>query len=78
MPAKTINLARSPFKRHVLAAATEWTNLRDLCGKLISQGGGTPADVFECRRYAILALCAAGLMESETRGQEIYVRAVKK
>lgn len=27
MPAKTINLARSPFKRHALSRATHWTLL---------------------------------------------------
>ena len=75
---KTINLARSPFKRHALSMATEWTKRRDLCGTLISQGGSTPAATFEYRRKAIIALCQAGLMESETRGQTIYVRTVKK
>ena len=74
MPAKTINLARTPFKRHVLAIATHWTKRRTL----ISHGGSTPADTFECRRQAIIALCEAGLMETETRGQTIYVRTVKK
>ena len=78
MPAKTINLARSPFKRHVLAAATEWIKRRDLCGTLISQGGSTPAATFEYRRKAIIALCQAGLMETETRGQAIYVQTVNK
>ena len=78
MPAKTINLARSPFKRHALSRATDWTKRRDLCGTLISQGGSTPADTFEYRRKAIVELCAAGLMASETRGQTIYVRTVKK
>ena len=78
MPAKTINLARSPFKRHALSIATEWTKRRDLCGTLISHGGSTPADTFEYRRQAIIALCQAGLMETETRGQAIYVRTVKK
>ena len=73
MPAKTINLARSPFKRHALSMATEWTKRRTL----ISHGGSTPADTFEYRRQAIIALCQAGLMETETRGQTIYVRAVR-
>ena len=77
MPAKTINLARSPFKRYALQTATQWTKRRDLCGTLISQGGRTPADTFEYRRKAIVELCAAGLMESETRGQAIYVRTVQ-
>ncbi len=71
MPAETINLARSPFKRHSLSMATEWTKRRDLCGS-------TPADTAEYRRQAIIALCQAGLMETETRGQTIYVRTVKK
>ena len=77
MPAKTINLARSPFKRHALSRATEWTKRRDLCGTLISHGGSTPADTFEYRRQAIIALCHAGLLETETRGQTIYVQAVR-
>ena len=78
MPAKTINLARSPFKRYALQTATQWTKRRDLCGTLISHGGSTPADTFEYRRQAIIALCQADLMETETRGQTIYVRTVKK
>ena len=78
MPANTINLARSPFKRHALQTATQWTKRRDLCGTLISYGGSTPAATFEYRRKAINALCQAGLMESETRGQTIYVRTVKE
>ena len=78
MPAKTINLARSPFKRYALSMAAEWTKRRDLCGTLISHGGSTPADTFEYRRQAIIALCQADLMETETRGQTIYVRTVKK
>ena len=78
MPAKTINLARSPFKRHALSRATHWTKRRDLCGTLISHGGSTPADTFEYRRQAIIALCKAGLIESETRWQTIYVRTVQK
>jgi hypothetical protein len=78
MPAKTINLARSPFKRYALQTATKWIKRRDLCGTLISHGGSTPAATFEYRRKAIVELCAAELMESETRGQTIYVRTVKK
>ena len=78
MPAKTINLARSPFKRHALSMATDWTKRRDLCGTPVSQGGSTPADTFECRRQAIIALCQAGLMETETRAHgAIYVRTVQ-
>ena len=78
MSTKTINLARSPFKRYALQTATHWTKRRDLCGTPVSQGGSTPADTFEYRRKAIVELCAAGLMDSETRGQAIYVRTVKK
>ena len=78
MPAKTINLVRSLFKRYALQTATQWTKRRDLCGTLISHGGSTPADTFEYRRQAIIALCQADLMETETRGQTIYVRTVKK
>ena len=77
MPANTINLARSPFKRHALQTATQWTKRRDLCGTLISYGGSTPAEIFECRRQAINALCQAGLMETMMIGQTIYVRTVR-
>ena len=72
-----INFNRSPFKAHVMRETQngEWVKRADLCGRLIRNGGDTPADTFEYRRQAIISLVRAGYLETKTgTNGAIYVR----
>lgn len=49
--------------RWVMEVSTDWTKRRDLCGRLISEGGSIPRDTFEYRRQAIKRMVREGLLE---------------
>lgn len=68
--------ANAPFKRYVLEQTTAdtWTKRRDLCGRLIREGGNTPQATFEYRRQAIISMVQDGTLEQKYIGRAIYVR----
>ena len=82
MPAKTINLARSPFKRSVMKELSStpdvWVRRRDLCGRKIRDGGNTPSETFNYRSTAIDDMVRAGLLERSTGERNTVLVRVRK